>query len=79
MPYDACEPARAPLQLDLFVAQHSSLLESELWRRRQDRKDAGAATAAAEADVGLVSLALALARLAAQRDARRLVVGEGVR
>lgn len=79
MAYDGCEPLQAPLQLDLFVGQRSSVLDRELWRRRQDRRDTGVAAALAVADPELVSLALALARLAAQRDARRLLVGEGAR
>ncbi len=49
----------------------SDLLDEELWRRRQDRRDVTAVHAVTPDDAPLVPLVLALARLAAQRDAAR--------
>jgi hypothetical protein len=61
-------------QLDLFaVRQHpESILDRELWRRRQDRREACLAGDLGNKDAMLLPLVLALARLAAQRDARGL-------
>ena len=56
-------------QLDLFAGTGAKVLDRELWRRRQDRRDASFAATVEGADAMLVPLALALARLSAQRDA----------
>lgn len=45
-------------------------LERELWRRRQDRRDAERADGLPEEDAAVIPLVLSLARLAAQRDVR---------
>ena len=57
-------------QLDLFSARGlGAPLDHELWRRRQDRRDATIGGEGA-GDAMLLPLVLALARLGAQRDAR---------
>ena len=54
----------------MFASRTSVIaLDRELWRRRQDRREAGLAAKMTGADAMLVPLALALARLSAQRDA----------
>ena len=45
-------------------------LDDELWRRAQERREAELANGSEEVDRMLLPLALSLARLAAQRDAR---------
>jgi hypothetical protein len=60
-------------QLDLFHrAPQANLLNDALWSRRQDRRDATLAADAEADDLLLMPLVLALARLAAQRDAAEL-------
>ena len=58
------------------TGQPQSLLETELWSRRQDRRDAMMADDAVPADALLVPLILALARLGAQRDAAHLMASD---
>jgi hypothetical protein len=48
----------------------SEALERELWRRREDRRDAEIARDLSEEDAAVVPLVLCLARLAAHRDVR---------
>ena len=68
---EARSPADDP-QLDLFIgrASQASVLESELWHRRQDRREAALTALMSKEDADLAPLIMALARLAAQRDAR---------
>ena len=47
-----------------------SSLDDELWRRAQERREAELASGSKEVDRMLLPLALSLARLAAQRDAK---------
>lgn len=49
------------------------VLDHELWMRRHDRLDKARAMSLSTNDALLAPLVLALARLAAQRDARRLL------
>lgn len=44
-------------------------LDHELWRRRQNEREGALAATVRQKDAPLLPLALALARLAAQRDA----------
>lgn len=53
-----------------------SVLEQELWTRRQERREKLAAEGMDEADAALVPLILSLARLAAHRDVRNGSAGE---
>ena len=46
------------------------MLEDELWRRAQSRREAAMAADMSESDRLLLPLVLSLARLAAQRDVR---------
>lgn len=52
-----------------MVRNSNNHAEHELWRRRQARREAQLATGLSETDTQLLPLVLALARLAAQRDA----------
>ena len=64
-------------QPDLFARYggRDCVVENELWRRRQNRREARLTASLSKNDAMLVPLALALARLAAQRDARTVMAG----
>lgn len=51
-------------------------VDYELWRRAQEHREASLVAGAGEIDQMLVPLILALARLAAQREVRRVHAGE---
>lgn len=62
-------------QLDLFGRglEHDVGLDAGLWSRRQDRHDHDRIAELPCEDAAVAPLILALARLAAQRDARQFV------
>lgn len=63
---------RDATQIDLFSVgkRGGSPLEHELWHRREQRREGLITADMSPADALLAPLALALARMAAQRDAR---------
>ena len=64
-------------QLDLFARgpERDTGLDAGLWTRRHDRRDEVRRATLPPVDAALAPLVLALARMAAQRDARRIVRG----
>lgn len=72
----AASPAEAG-QLDLFARgpERDTGLDAGLWARRHDRRDEVRRAARPPMDAAVAPLVLALARMAAQRDARRIVRG----
>lgn len=62
-------------QIDLFTQspERDAGLDAGLWARRQSRHDHDRSAGLALDDAAIAPLILALARLAAQRDARRIV------
>lgn len=65
----------ADTQLDLFArgADRDAGLDAGLWTRRHDRRDQARGVGLLPENAIVSSLVLALARLAAQRDARLIV------